>query len=190
MIKAIVFDCFGVLVGKGIWHSYTMAGGDAVKDAAYIDEVLERANGGLIDDKECSSLLSGRLGISEAEWHDIKQREEQPDEELFTYIRTMLKPKYKIGLLSNVASGVIDLKIPADLRSVFDAEVLSADSGVQKPDPRVYTLMADRLGVACSEMVFTDDQARYLPAAQELGICVIQYHGLDQFKIKLDQILR
>lgn len=189
MIRAIVFDCFGVLVGKGIWHSYSMAGGDAVRDAAFIDEVLEQANGGFITDQECSQLLADRLGITEAEWHHVKQREERPNQELFDYIHTTLKPTYKIGLLSNVATGVIDRKIPANLRSVFDAEVLSADAGVQKPEPRAYTLIADRLGVACNEMLFTDDQERYLTPAQKLGVHTIHYKDFNNFKTELEKVL-
>lgn len=31
MIKAVIFDCYGIVVGKGIWKIFELAGGDLKK---------------------------------------------------------------------------------------------------------------------------------------------------------------
>jgi epoxide hydrolase-like predicted phosphatase len=53
---------------------------------------------------------------------------------------------------------------------LFDVIVESAVVGLRKPDPRIYTLVCDRLSVAPTEAVFLDDFGRNLVAARELGM--------------------
>jgi FMN phosphatase YigB (HAD superfamily) len=51
-----------------------------------------------------------------------------------------------------------------------DEVVLSFEVRAAKPDPRIYQVALERLGVAAREAVFVDDQARYCDGAAELGI--------------------
>jgi epoxide hydrolase-like predicted phosphatase len=189
MIKAIIFDCFGVLVGKGIWHTYEVAGGDPGKDKAFIDDVIYRSNAGQLDSATFNQLFAQKLGLDLETWRQLKDIEEQPNMELFDYIRTELKSCYKIGFLSNVGHDVIERKIPSDLRELFDVDIRSADVGYQKPDPRIYQLALDKLGVLADEAVFTDDHEPYLAGAAALGIHTILYTSLEDFKSRLGLIL-
>lgn len=61
-----------------------------------------------------------------------------------------------------------------DLAALFDAFVESSKVGLRKPDPRIYQLACDALGVAPSEAVFLDDIGRNLKAARELGMRTIK----------------
>lgn len=189
MIKAIIFDCFGVLVGKGFWHTYTAAGGDVRKDMQFIEDVLIRSNAGEIDDGTFNQIIADRLGMNVGEWRERKDREEQPNLELFHYIESDLRPHYKIGFLSNVGHGVIERLIPSELRALFDVDIRSANVGFQKPDRRIYQLALDRLGVSPEEAVFTDDHEEYLVGAEGLGIKTVKYNDLPTFRAKLEQIL-
>ena len=65
-----------------------------------------------------------------------------------------------------------------DLRGTFDEVVLSAEHGVRKPDPVIFQLVLDRLGVAAGECLFVDDSEENLAAAQRLGISTL--HALDE----------
>ena len=47
--------------------------------------------------------------------------------------------------------------------------VESAVEGMRKPDPRIYTLLCERLGVAPRDMVFLDDIGRNLKPAAAMG---------------------
>lgn len=97
MIKAVIFDCFGVLVGKGFWHTYAAAGGDVEKDRKFVEDALYRANAGELDDLAFIRLIAGRLGISPEACSEVIDADEQPNLDVFEYIRTTLKPQYKIG---------------------------------------------------------------------------------------------
>lgn len=61
-----------------------------------------------------------------------------------------------------------------DLRALFDAFVESAVVGLRKPDPRIYALACEQLGVRPPEAVFLDDIGRNLKAARELGMATIK----------------
>lgn len=65
-----------------------------------------------------------------------------------------------------------------DLRGSFDEVVLSTDHQIRKPDPRIFQITADRLGLNPQECVFVDDTEDNLVAAARLGMRVLL--GLDE----------
>jgi putative hydrolase of the HAD superfamily len=52
----------------------------------------------------------------------------------------------------------------------FDVVVDSSDVGVRKPDPAIYRLTADRLGVAPAACVFIDDHPGNVAGAERVGM--------------------
>jgi len=189
MIKAILFDCFGVLVGKGFEFTYSAAGGDPIKDKAFIEGMFQKSNSGAIPEREFSLTISKKLGLSLEEYHKIVRRVEAVNLPLFDLIEEELKPKYKIAMVSNVNSGVIERKIPKDLRKVFDLEIISADVGFLKPDPKIFEITVSKLGVRYDETIFTDDRTNYLIPASDLGMRTILYTDFESFKQELAKIL-
>jgi putative hydrolase of the HAD superfamily len=65
---------------------------------------------------------------------------------------------------------------PSGLRSltVFDVVVESAVEGMRKPDPRIYELTCERLGVAPDAAVFLDDIGANLKPARAMGMTTIK----------------
>jgi putative hydrolase of the HAD superfamily len=61
-----------------------------------------------------------------------------------------------------------------DLVSLFDTVVESSRVGLRKPDPRIYALVCDQLGVNPSECAFLDDLGINLKPARELGMTTIK----------------
>jgi putative hydrolase of the HAD superfamily len=62
----------------------------------------------------------------------------------------------------------------------FDAIVLSANEGVSKPDPGIYRLALERLGVPASEAIFVGDgEAEELPGAEAVGMRAVQLGSRD-----------
>lgn len=104
------------------------------------------------------------------------------------YKRT--KKDYKIGLLSNANNGVIERKIPAELRELFDVIVVSAEVGLMKPDPAIYELITQRLGVKPKEAIFIDDHPDYILGAQQAGMQALLYGDLDSLKKDLRPIIK
>lgn len=111
------------------------------------------------------------------------------DPELFEYIARELKPKYKIGMLSNAGANWLSEMLSPEQVALFDAIVLSYETGITKPDARAYKLIADQLGVQSENCVFIDDQERYATAAGDVGMQSIWYRNFEQAKADLETIL-
>jgi putative hydrolase of the HAD superfamily len=61
-----------------------------------------------------------------------------------------------------------------ELHTLFDAVVESARVGLRKPDPRIYELVCERLGVAPTECAFLDDLGINLKPARAMGMTTIK----------------
>ena len=64
-----------------------------------------------------------------------------------------------------------DVQLDPDL---FDVVVESSKVGIRKPDPAIYELACDQLGVAPSECVFLDDLGVNLKPARAMGMTTIK----------------
>jgi epoxide hydrolase-like predicted phosphatase len=103
------------------------------------------------------------------------------DEELIDFIQT-LRQHYKTGLLSNAfpdARQSLSTRFPR-LLGVFDESIFSAEVKMVKPDPRIYKLMLERLGVAAEESIFVDDFSVNVEAARALGMTAIHFRTSPQ----------
>lgn len=189
MIKAIIFDCFGVLVGRGFDETYRVAGGNPEKDRDFVHDILTQANRGIISRSDFRRAVAEKLGISMERWREAVKQSEQPNGQLLGYIRT-LKKDYKTAILSNVNSGVLEQKIDLDtLNKCFDELVISADVGFMKPEPEAYTHTANKLGVDTKECVFIDDNEGFVRAAESQGMRGIVYKDFEQMKRELTEVL-
>jgi epoxide hydrolase-like predicted phosphatase len=71
----------------------------------------------------------------------------------------------------------------------FDAYVESSVVGLRKPDPRIYQLACDEIGVRPAEAVFLDDIGRNLKTARQLGMATIKVDDPDQALAELEELL-
>lgn len=189
MIKAVIFDCFGVLVGRGFEETYRLAGGDPSKDRQFINDQLGQANLGLIGEEVFHRAMADKLGLDLQEWHASIDQAEKPNIELLSYIKD-LHSSYKTVVLSNANRGVVENRVGTEwVEQCFDAVVVSAEVGMVKPDPDIYAYAAEQLRVAPSECAFVDDKAVFLEPARELGMSTVHYRDFEQFKTDLAEIL-
>jgi epoxide hydrolase-like predicted phosphatase len=189
MIRAIIFDCFGVLVGCGFWDVYRACGGDPVKDNAFILGMVNKANAGEISGAHFSTLMADKLGLALEQYDAVVTRQQQPNRPLLDYIRDELKPHYKLAIISNANTGELETRLAPEDLALFDTVIVSADVGFVKPDPQIFQLAADRLGITFNETVFVDDLERFTVPAEALGLHAIVYTGLDPLKQELATLL-
>jgi HAD superfamily hydrolase (TIGR01509 family) len=90
------------------------------------------------------------------------------DHELFDWFAAQ-RPRRKAGILSNSGPGAREAERVWGFEDVTDDIVYSHEVGLRKPDPAIYALAAERLGVAPYEVVFLDDVAVNVEAAREAG---------------------
>ncbi len=97
---------------------------------------------------------------------------------------------YKVALLSNVGHGWLN-KFLADMHKVglFDEILLSCDVAIMKPDPRVFELMAKRLGLPTNQCVMIDDKPENIVGARQAGMKGIVFTSTRQAKTELAKIL-
>jgi putative hydrolase of the HAD superfamily len=77
---------------------------------------------------------------------------------------------FRLGLISVCSEEVPRLWEQTELAARIDAPIFSCSVGVAKPDPRIYRIAAERLGVETGECLFVDDQPGFVEGALEAGM--------------------
>jgi GNAT superfamily N-acetyltransferase len=73
-------------------------------------------------------------------------------------------------LLSNANRGYTERLRARGVAALFDDVVVSGDVGLAKPDPAIFRLAAERLGVSPDACLMIDDQPGHLPGAEAAGM--------------------
>ncbi|WP_435770141.1 HAD family hydrolase [Nocardioides sp. SYSU DS0651] len=69
--------------------------------------------------------------------------------------------------------------------ALLDDVVVSGTEGVAKPDRRSYAIVAERMGLPLSRLVFVDDKAANVDAAVALGMTGVVFTGADSLRVAL-----
>jgi putative hydrolase of the HAD superfamily len=81
------------------------------------------------------------------------------------------KEAYKIGLLSNCSVEIPILWPETAFTDLIDSTIFSSRERLKKPDPRIYHLACERLGVKPEQCVYIADGENYeLTAAAKVGL--------------------
>jgi HAD superfamily hydrolase (TIGR01509 family) len=189
MIKAIIFDCFGVLTTDGWLPFKRKHFGTNTQLYEKATELNRQANTKLISYSQFISEIAAMAKMTPEEaQRTIDMADGKANIGLFHLI-TILKTKYKIGMLSNTSKNMLTHLFSKEEVALFDALILSYEEGVTKPDKAAYEITARRLGVELNECVFIDDQERHCLGAKAAGMRAIQYKDFEQMKPELEKIL-
>lgn len=86
---------------------------------------------------------------------------------------------YRLALLSNsFGTNPFNPYEQTGIWDLFDVHVISEQVRIAKPDPAIYELTLERLGLPAQACVFVDDHPRNLPPAEALGITTV--HATDE----------
>lgn len=181
MIKAIIFDCFGVLLGDAKQMRLMDLQHTDPEKADEIRALYRAADRGFLTNDEIVEAASELFAIEPEEFMAEQDHVEVPNVELLQYIAT-LKKDFKVGMLSNVSSRErIGIRFePGQLDAIFDTIVASGNEGYVKPQPEIYEIAATRLGVLPSECVMIDDIAEFCEGARQVGMQAIQFQSTKQ----------
>lgn len=190
MIRAIIFDCFGVLITDALQAIRDKAGARDAAAVREISDIVAANNRGLIEPTESNERIAAILGITSAELRAMVAAGEVKNLELMAYVQT-LRTQYKTAMLSNIAGSSLHKRFNAgELDEHFDVVVASGDIGYAKPEPEAYQTAADLLGVRCDECVFIDDRTLFCDGATAVGMHSILYTNFTQLKRELAQVLK
>jgi len=94
-----------------------------------------------------------------------------------------LRGRYKTALLSNAMRPFLRQVLDKyDLPRLFDVLVISYEVGLTKPNPAIFQLTAQRLGVPASACFFIDDSQINIDAARVVGMKAARFTGVEQLK--------
>ncbi|HEY0474700.1 MAG TPA: HAD family phosphatase [Kribbella sp.] len=72
---------------------------------------------------------------------------------------------------------------------MFDDIVISGEVGLRKPEPQIFRLAAERVGLEPAECVFIDDLDLNVEAARALGMTAILHTSYDETRRELESLL-
>jgi putative hydrolase of the HAD superfamily len=103
-----------------------------------------------------------------------------------------VKEKFKTGCITNnlpanaIGSASGRSLYVAKVMALFDHIIESAKIGLRKPDPRIYRMMIDALGVDAKNCVYLDDLGVNLKPAREIGMTTIKVVSAPQAIAELE----
>lgn len=169
-IKAIVFDCFGVLYNDAL-KDFLARNAIAINgNEGYYYHLCNQSDAGLITDEDFYREFAEVSGESptelRAEFHDTRHLNRR-----LVPVIGALKTQYKIGMLSNTSAALLEEFLAEhSIRHLFDVVVASSDTGYIKPQRDIFNITAERLGVALEEIYFIDDSPVNVEAARSYGM--------------------
>ena len=104
----------------------------------------------------------------------------------------LVKTKFKTGCITNnlpansIGSRAGRSLYVAEVMALFDHVIESAKIGLRKPDPRIYRMMTDTLGVDPARCVYLDDLGVNLKPAREMGMTTIKVLNAPQAIAELE----
>ncbi len=187
MIKAVIFDCFGVLT-TDLLMEFTASLSEEIMPR--IHEIIHKRGAGLISREEFVDSLTEITGQSREYIETVSRPGGIKNVKLLAYIRKLKSKGLKIGLLSNVGSNwVRDEFLTNKEQKLFNDILLSYEVNLVKPDPEIFNLAAERLRVDIAETILIDDIERYCQAAKSEGMQAIVYKNFPQMKRELEKLL-
>jgi putative hydrolase of the HAD superfamily len=105
----------------------------------------------------------------------------EPNQRLIDYMRELRARGYKLAICTNNVREWERLwraMLPVD--EIFDVVVDSAFVGARKPEPRIYELTLERLGVGAGTALMIDDIEINCEAARELGLRAVWFRDTEQ----------
>ena len=188
MVRAVIFDFFGVLVTEGFKQfREEYFANDKPKDRQAID-LINQVDSGFIDGHEFKTKLAELAGVTSETVGELLGNN-KPNKQLLDYIKNELKGHYKVSILSNSSEDYPHQLLGEDA-DLFDDILLSYKYGLLKPQQEIYELAAERLGVDTTECLFTDDSEGHCKGAERAGMKTIYYQNFSQFKTDLEQLLQ
>jgi putative hydrolase of the HAD superfamily len=113
-----------------------------------------------------------------------------PNDELFEYFRRLHEAGVRFAMITNnVREWEPHWRAKLPIDEIFETVVDSAFVGVRKPDPRIYAIALERLGLPAEACAFVDDLERNVVAASALGFHGIHFRETEQVVAELDALL-
>ncbi len=187
---AVIFDLFGTLVDDYSGPEYEVVLGQMASTLGvsysdfrrlWSDTYYERNTGGFNSIEDNVVYICQRLEV-QAEQDDTRRAARirhdfkggvmfAPRADVLEVLSHLKSQGLKIGLVSNCTPAAPAIWPDIPLASIFDVTVFSSSAGILKPDPRIYLLATERLGVQPEDCIYVGDGgSQELTGAAKVGM--------------------
>ena len=184
MIRTVFFDFGSVLVRnednsqREAWEKRLGLSPGELATIVFRSETAARATVGEVTTAEMWQQIGERLRLDVEQCQQLRTdffRGNHLNTGLVKFARE-LRPRYRLAILSNAWSDARRIFSQIyGLDAIFETMIISAEVGLAKPDPRIYHLAVERLGVSPEEAVFLDDQLKNVVAARTVGLHAVHF---------------
>ncbi len=187
--KAVIFDLFGTLVDNFVRYEYekVMAEMAAILNAPFdefhriwLDSFPERVTGVHATQKESIEYICRELDVRVTEAqveHAFRVRLEYtkhsmvPRPDALETLSRLKVEDYRLGLISDCSGEIPIVWDSTPFAGYFEVTVFSCVAGIKKPDPRIYHLATDPLGVKPQDCLYVGDgSSKELSGALKVGM--------------------
>jgi putative hydrolase of the HAD superfamily len=162
----------------------------AFRDRPEAMALLRRLEAGELTEEEFSPLFGPIIGVREDRHEGLVDRlfaGMRPEEGMIEALRRARAAGLKTGLISNSwGRGRYDRDSFAEL---FDGVVISGEVGLYKPQPEIFRLGAERVGLTPPDCVFVDDLRENCEGAEAVGMTAVLHRGADASLERLEELL-
>jgi putative hydrolase of the HAD superfamily len=194
--QAVFFDFGGVLTNP-VWDSFAAfcrqegLDPDAIKRLFREDPealaLLRRLETGAISEDDFERGFGEMLGLKNHQrLIDSMFAGMTPDEEMLDAVRDLRRAGIQTGLISN--SWSVDHYDRDLLRELFEVVVISAEVKLHKPEPEIYLLAAERLGVEPGACLFVDDLRENCEGAEAVGMTAVRHRSTGETRERLAEL--
>jgi epoxide hydrolase-like predicted phosphatase len=194
--KALIVDFGGVLT-TSIWPAFAQfCEGEGLEPQAVRElfredqealRLLRALETGDIDSAEFEPEFGRLLGVEDH--HDLTQRlfaGLRPEGRMIDAVIAARAAGVRTGLITNSWGMGIYERAPLD---IFDERVISGEVGLHKPQPEIYLLAAERLGVKPGDSVFVDDLRENVEGAEAVGMTALLHRDAGETVARLEELL-
>jgi putative hydrolase of the HAD superfamily len=152
-------------------------------------DLLRKLERGEVTQDEFSPRFGALLGVEDTT--DLPRRlfaGVSPDVPMVEAVKRAKSTGVKTGLISN-SWGDRDQYDRDSFPVMFDAVVISGEVGMNKPDPEIFRLGAERVALPPEECVFVDDLQENCDGAEAVGMTAILHRGAEGTLAELERLL-
>ena len=186
-IKAIIFDCFGVMIKSG----HNLLRQDFPELVNLVDHLQAKSDMGLLTRFDFNQTVAEKTSLTAKDIEDRywgSNKYNYPVVEMAENYKSV--GNFKLGLLSNISRDWMgEILSFFDEKKLFDEVILSGDINIVKPDPRIFILMAEKLHLRPEECIMIDDVADNINGARIAGMHGVVFFSPDQAKEDVNNLL-
>lgn len=196
-IRAVILDYGEVMCVKPKEENLSrMAKLFGIEPAVFFDRYIPSRgpyDQGVVSPEEYWKGFAAEMGVATDEATVARLREWDTEMwgdvsgEMTDWLARLDEAGFRTALLSNMQNDMAAYaRRNFDWLKHIDAQILSCEVGMIKPDPAIFHLTAERMGVRPEQALLVDDREANIESARKTGMAGIRFQNIGQLREELE----